>query len=316
MSLQQKMRPYVLPAAIVCSLLLHRWLSPLNFLTPYLVFSILLFSFCAADIRRLKPSPLEGWIAFLQVAGSIGGYLLIRLLTDNELLAEGLLIGVLCPVAASMSVVACALGANRQTAVSYTIIGNLTVAAVAPVLFSFVGQRQNLPFFESFSLIFMHIASVLAIPFIVALLLQRLLPAVNRRIAKHNGVAFYLWAGALLLTLGKTMDFVFTHGKGNGANIIWLGVLSLVMCIVQFLAGKRIGGRYGDSAAGGQMLAQKNSAMGIWMANLYLHPLASLYVAFYSIWQNIFNSWQLWHFQRQQQTKKHIDKQPDANKVA
>lgn len=315
MSLQQKIRPYVLPAAIVCSLLLHRWLSPLNFLTPYLVFSILLFSFCAADIRHLKPSPLEGWIAFLQVAASIGGYLLIRILTGNTLLAEGLLIGVLCPVAASMSVVACALGADRQTAVSYTIIGNLTVAAVAPVLFSFVGQRQNLPFIESFSLIFMHIAPVLAIPFIVALLLQRFLPSVNRRIAEHNGIAFYLWAGALLLTLGKTMDFVFTHGKNNGANIIWLGVLSLVMCIVQFLTGKRIGGRYGDSAAGGQMLAQKNSAMGIWMANLYLHPLASLYVAFYSIWQNIFNSWQLWRFQRQQQVKKHIDKQLDANKV-
>ena len=294
MSLQNKIRPYVLPAAIALGVLLHKWIGCLNFLTPYLIFSILLLTFCAADIRRLRPSKMEGWIAMFQLAVSTGGYAAIRLLTGNELLAEGLLIGVLCPVAASVSVVACALGANRQTVVGYTMSGNLLVAFSAPIVFSFIGQRQSMPFWESFTMIFMHIASVLAVPFILAWLLQKCWPAANRRIARYKGAAFYLWAAALLLTLGKTIDYIFLEGRGNGRNIIYLGILSLLMCIVQFTVGKKIGKRYGDTAAGGQMLAQKNSAMGIWMANMYLLPLAAVYMACYSIWQNLYNSWQLW----------------------
>ena len=314
MSLQQKIRPYILPAAIALGLLLHRWIGTLNFLTPYLIFSILLLTFCAADIRRLRPSLLEGWVALFQVAASLGGYFAIRLLTGNELLAEGLLIGVLCPVAASVSVVACALGANRQTVVSYTMVGNLTVACTAPIIFSFIGQRQSMPFWESFTMIFRHTASVLAVPFLLAWLLQRCWPAANRRIARYKGAAFYLWAAALLLTLGKTIDYIFLQGRGNGRNILYLALLSLLMCIVQFTVGKQLGKRYGDTAAGGQMLAQKNSAMGIWMANLYLLPLASVYTACYSIWQNLYNSWQLWRYPRQQE-KKRTDSQTTANKM-
>lgn len=295
----QKIRPYVLPAAILLSVLLHRWLGLLDAVTPFLIFGILLLTFCAADIRRLRPSRLELWIALFQVTVSLGGYALLRLCTHNELLAQGLLIGVLCPVAASSSVVACALGADRQTMVSYTMVGNLLVACTAPVVFSFIGIQQDLPFLTSFWMIFKRIASVLAVPFFLALLLQLCLPQVNRRIAKYKGAAFYLWALALLLTLGKTMDFVFLHGRGNGSSIAWLAGISLLMCGVQFFTGKAIGRKYGDSMAGGQMLAQKNSAMGIWMANMYLLPLASVYVACYSIWQNLFNSWQLWYYPRQ-----------------
>ncbi|MBR5664591.1 MAG: hypothetical protein IKX13_02435 [Bacteroidales bacterium] len=314
MSLQKKIRPYVLPAAILLGVLLHRWIGILNFLTPYLIFSILLLTFCAADIRHLRPSKLEGWIVLFQLAASTGGYAAIRLLTGNELLAEGLLVGILCPVAASVSVVACALGADRQTVVSYTMVGNLTVACAAPIIFSFIGQRQSMPFWESFTIIFMRIASVLAIPFIVAWLLQKCWPSANRRIARYKGAAFYLWAAALLLTLGKTIDYIFLEGGGNGRNILYLGILSLLMCVVQFAVGKRIGKHYGDTAAGGQMLAQKNSAMGIWMANMYLLPLAAVYVAFHSIWQNLYNSWQLWRYPRQQE-KKRTDFQTTANKI-
>ena len=307
MSLQKKIRPYVLPAAILLSLLFHQGLGRLDGITPYLIFSILLLTFSAVDLRSLRPSPMEFWIALFQLAVSVGGYMLIRLTTGNELLAQGLLIGVLCPVAASVAVVACALGAKRQTVTSYTIFGNIMVACAAPVIFSFIGQRQSMPFWQSFGQVLLHTDSVLAAPFLIALLLQTLLPKAGRCIARYKGAAFYLWASALLLTLGKTADFIFRHGSGNSTNILLLGLISLMMCIVQFAVGRRIGSRYGDKVAGGQMLGQKNSAMGIWLANLYLLPLAAVYVAFYSIWQNIFNSWQLWRRSHNGQSHKNTD---------
>ena len=153
-----------------------------------------------------------------------------------------------------------------------------------------------MPFWTSFWLILQKIATVLALPFVIALLLQWFLPKANDTIARYKSVAFYLWATALLLTLGKTMDFIAIHHAGNEQSILWLGVLSLVLCALQFAIGKLIGHHYGDTIAGGQLLAQKNSAIGIWMASLYLHPLTSVLLAFYSIWTNLFNSWQLWYY--------------------
>jgi BASS family bile acid:Na+ symporter len=181
---------------------------------------------------------------------------------------------------------------------SYTVIGNLIVSLVAPVYFSFIGVNQDMPFFDSFLQILRRIGTVIGLPFFVALALQLLWPKANRFISRYKGLAFYLWAVALFLTLGQTIHFIFLNGKGNWTSILWLGISALLFCIIQFGLGKWIGHKYGDTIAGGQLLGQKNSAMGIWMANHYLHPLASVYLAFYSVFQNLFNSWQIWYYGR------------------
>ena len=43
----------------------------------------------------------------------------------------------------------------------------------------------------------------------------------------------------------------------------------------------------------GQAFGQKNTTLGVWMAQTYLNPLSALGAAAYIIWQNIFNSAQL-----------------------
>jgi BASS family bile acid:Na+ symporter len=232
------------------------------------------------------------------VVVSLGGYALLKALHVNEIIAEGILIGVLCPVAASVAVVSTMLGADRNTVTSFTVIGNLVVSIVAPIYFSFIGVNQDFPFFTSFLQILRRVGLVIGLPFFVALALQLLWPKANHFISRYKGLAFYLWAVALFLTLGQTIHFIFLNGEGNWHSIIWLGVSALLFCIIQFGLGKWIGHKYGDTIAGGQLLGQKNSAMGIWMANHYLHPLASVYLAFYSVFQNLFNSWQIWYYER------------------
>ena len=298
MPMQKKIKPYVLPTAIVLGIGFHKWLGMVSGVTPYIIFVILLLTFCSVKLIKLRPSWLEFWIAVIQVVFSIAGYWLTMRLSGNTILAEGVLIGVLCPVAASVSVIACELGAKRETVVSYTVVGNLLVAIVAPAVFSIVGVQQTMPFWVSFWLIIRKIAAILALPYFIALVLQWCLPKVNEAIAKYKGAAFYLWATALLLTLGKTMDYIVLQHEGNETTILWLAVISFVLCATQFAVGKLLGHHFGDTIAGGQLLAQKNSAMGIWMACLYLHPLTSVVLAFYSIWTNLFNSWQLWYYAR------------------
>ena len=73
-----------------------------------------------------------------------------------------------------------------------------------------------------------------------------------------------------------------------------------MFCIVQFSVGRRLGRRYGDRIGGGQLLGQKNSGFGIWMANTFLSPLSSVFLAFYSVYQNLFNAWQLARMKKRQ----------------
>ncbi len=289
----QRFRPYVLPIAIVLGLLLHKWCAIFSFLVPFIIFAILLLTFTAVDLRKLRFSMLDLWLMLFQIVVSTGGYTLITLLGGSHIVAEGLLIGVLCPVASSVAVIACLLGANRETVTTYTIVGNLMVALVAPVVFSLVGDHPELDIVDSMLLMFTKIGSTLALPFFLAVLLQLLLPKANALLARYNALGFYLWAIALLFTLGQTIDYIFLNGEGNWSSIIWLGGLSLLFCVVQFATGRWLGKKYGDVIGGGQLLGQKNTAFGIWMANTFLSPLSSVFLAFYSVFQNVWNAWQL-----------------------
>lgn len=298
-----KIRPYVLPIAIVLGLLFHSWCGVLKVAVPYLIFSILLLNFAAVDVKKMHFSKMYLWLMLYQMGVSIGMYYLLKAFNASDILAQGVMLGVLCPVAASVVVIACMLGANRETVTSYTIIGNLMVAIVAPIYFSFIGNHQEIPFWTSFWMILGKIGTVIALPFFVALTTQVVMPKVHDLLCKIKGSSFYLWALALTITLGQTIDFMFMEGKENLSAILWLGVFSIAFCAVQFALGKYIGYKYGDIIAGGQLLGQRNSAMGIWMANTYLNPLAAIFPALYSVWQNMFNSIQLWVHDRKLEVK-------------
>ena len=289
-----RFRSFVLPFAIVMGLLFHRPLVSVREVTPYLIFAILLLNDVAVDMKKLKVTGLDLWIMLFQIVVSLGSYFLAKALGASELVAQGILGGVLCPVAASSVVIATLLGANRETVTTYTIVGNLMVALVGPVYFSFIGTMQDLPLLQSMWLIFRRIAPTLALPFFIALLLQHFAPKTHAFLCRYKSFSFYLWAAALTITLGQTIDFMFLNGREEKQSILILWAASVFFCIVQFAVGKWLGSKYGDRVAGGQLLGQKNSAMGIWIANTYLLPLASVFTALYSIWQNLFNSYQLW----------------------
>ena len=299
-----KLRSYVLPIAILIGLFLHAYLTSLREVTPWLIFSILLLNYVAVDMKKLKVTMLDVWIMLFQVVVSLGSYFLFKAFGASEVVAQGVLVGVLCPVAAASVVIATILGANRETVTTYTIVGNLMVAIVAPIYFSFIGTLQELPFLDSVWLIFRRIAPTIALPFFVALFLQKTLPGVNAFLCRYKGLSFYLWAAALTITLGQTIDFMFLRGAEEKNSILVMGVASVVYCAIQFAFGKWLGGKYGDRIAGGQLLGQKNSAMGIWIANTYLLPLASVFPALSSIWQNLFNSWQMWRKERKDNTRR------------
>lgn len=282
--------------AIVVGLLFHHYLAMVKPVVPFLIFSILFLNFSSVEVRSLRVRPMHGWLIAFQVFVSLGCYLLLH--PFNELLAQGMLIGILSPVAASVVVIACMLGADRSTITTYTLVGNVGIALVAPIYFSFIGTNVDMPFWDSFLLILSKIAPTLVLPLLLIILLQLFAPKVNNFIARYQGISFYLWSMALMITLGQTIDFIYLHGAGHIPEIIGLSVASMLACAVQFAVGKAIGRHYGDTVSGGQGLGQRNTALAIWMSAMYLQPLASTFPALYSIWQNLYNSYQLWRKDR------------------
>ena len=63
---------------------------------------------------------------------------------------------------------------------------------------------------------------------------------------------------------------------------------------------RAIGRRYGDPAAGGQSLGQKNTVLAVWMAQSFLDPISSVAPTAYIVFQNFVNSYQIWRKDREQ----------------
>lgn len=284
----------VLPLALVIGILLRGICAALAWSVPYVIFIILILTFSGVRIAKIRPTMLDLMLALFQMFVSFGLYWAIWLLTHNETIAQGAMICILCPVASSVTVVASMLGADAKRTVTYTVMGNLLIALIAPLYISIINIKLENSIIDIFLQIFGKISMVIAVPIIVVYLIQTFFPKLNDSIARHKSLSFYFWAYALLITIGQTADFTLARWHQDSINVLWLSVISLIICVVQFSVGRILGRLNGDSIGGGQLLAQKNSAMGIWIVNSFLNPVASVSMAFYSIWQNLFNSWQLY----------------------
>ena len=131
-------------------------------------------------------------------------------------------------------------------------------------------------------------------------------------------IPFYLWVCSIVVLTATVTQTVVDNYQSQMTNMFILLAASFVACLIQFGLGKLIGyylpapskGRdYQDvlvnpaaapktmagvsSITAGQAFGQKNTSLGVWMAQTYLLPMATLGAAAYIIWQNLFNSVQL-----------------------
>ncbi|MDD3079416.1 MAG: transporter [Paludibacter sp.] len=287
----KKLKGYMMPIAMTLGILFHNYVGVLSFLIPYLIFVMLLFTYIKLSWTQIKFTRMHLWLIIIQVAGSVAVYHALNPL--NPTLAQGAMICILAPTATAAPVIAGMLKGNVASLTGYSLISNLTVAVMAPLFFSYVGYNE-LPFFVSVLEISKRVLVLLVGPFIVALLLNKFLPRTSGHMKKHTGISFYLWSVSLIIVTGKTVVFIIEHGKANAGVEILIGLAALIICVLQFIVGRRIGRKFDDTVAGGQGLGQKNTVLAIWMAQMYLNPISSVGPGAYVLWQNLINSYQVW----------------------
>ena len=84
------------------------------------------------------------------------------------------------------------------------------------------------------------------------------------------------------------------HSEADRGIEIALAAVALAICVVQFTTGRALGRKYGDAAAGGQSLGQKNTVLAVWISQSFLDPIASIAPTAYIVWQNLVNSYQIY----------------------
>ena len=288
----KKLKGYMMPVAMITGALLYNQVSVLSFIIPYLIFIMLLLTFVKISIRDIHFKKLHFWLLLIQSLGSVLVFLILK--PFNLTLAQGVMICVLAPTGTAAVVITGMLRGNVASLTAYSLASNVLVAVVAPVFFSFIGTNHDLPFLTSFFGIGKRVFFLLVVPLILAFLLNKFLPKLTVELKKYAGVSFYLWSLALVIVSGRTVYYIVQQPEKNNLINLMIALGALVVCLAQYFTGRRIGRIYNDTVAGGQGLGQKNTVLAIWLAQMYLNPVSSIGPGAYVLWQNIFNSWQVW----------------------
>ncbi len=177
---------------------------------------------------------------------------------------------------------------------TYSLLCNVFVAVSGPVVLAAVGEHPEMSFLQSFLIICRNVFPLLILPIIAALGMERFVPKAHAWLVRRQELSFYIWAVSLFIVVGSSVSFAINRfTPGSAMTMVLLALGALVVCILQFAAGRRVGHHFGDTVSGGQGLGQKNTLLAIWIALTYLNPIASIAPAAYVAWQNIINSWQL-----------------------
>lgn len=290
---RQKLKPWMLPIAMVGGILFHGPINKIQGIVPYLIFTMLLITFCRVKPREFRLDRTIWWLLAFQIVGAILLYVGLRPL--NIPVAQSAFICVLCPTATAAPVVTGMLGGSIAYVASYSIISNLATALLAPALFIWVGSGANeLSFWEEFLLIIKQVGPLIILPLLIALILNAFAPKVHKAISGVQSVSFYLWAVSLFVVVGRSVSFMLSEPADRIPEMVSMAIIAGIVCIIQFRVGRRIGKLNNDPVSAGQGLAQKNTVLAIWMALTYLDPICSIGPAAYIAWQNTINSFQLY----------------------
>jgi len=262
---------------------------------PLLLFCMLFLTFCKVKPQELRLCAWHGWLLLLQCGVFVLLTWVLTLMPDNHWrsVVEGGMICMICPTATAAAVVTSKLGGNAASLTTYTILVNLAVALLVPAFVPLIHPHPGLTFGHSFLLIISKVFPLLFCPFLLAMLIRWISPTLLEWFTRKKDAAFYLWSVSLSLAIAVTTKSI----ANSDCPVIYeafIALASLLACIVQFAFGRHIGRIYDDRISAAQAAGQKNTVFAIWMSYTFMTPITSLAGGFYSIWHNVYNSWQLY----------------------
>ena len=332
MNLKQTIKDWMLPIAMVTGasvyLIYHALPEPVHkagpflneavgIIQPLLIFSMLFLTFCRIEPKDLRPHRWHWWLLLIQgglfvILGAVA-WGLMRFLPDSShngvILLESAMLCLICPTATAAAVVTRKLGGDVPGLTTYIVLINLLTALLVPLVVPVIHPQSGTGFWEAFSMILAKVFPLLITPCLCAWLVRYLAPGFHRKLMQYPDLAFYIWAVALALAIAVTTKSI-VHSTLSAGLIILMSLVSLICCAFQFGMGRYVGSHYRPhlrssaqaeeqgreirKVTAGQSLGQKNTVFAIWMGYTFMTPETAIVGGLYSIWHNIYNSWQLY----------------------
>ena len=276
-------------------------LSPVfDVIFPLFVFLTLFVTFCKVDFHQMRPHCWHIGVLVAQlllVAVNIGVVFWVEADVEQKLLWEAVLTCIIGPAASAAPVVVGKLGGNISTMTTYVLISSLVSTLMIPLVFPILEQSEHVSFFDAFLIILQKVSIVLLLPLVLGWLMQHFVKNLCAKIAAQPNLSFYFWSISLSITTGITVKNI-VHSSASLFLLLMIAITTFLLCFVQFGIGRVIGRQMGEEVNAGQALFQKNTALSIWVAYMYLNPVSSIGAGCYVLWQNIINSLELWHYRR------------------
>ena len=308
-NLASLIRKWMLPAAIVLGISLYMMYHFWPALHPYgkwlhlaasegqrLVIATLLFF----QFVKISPHDLKLWSWHFKALGiQVGSFLLLALVVyllepgPVRMLVECTMLCMICPTASAAGVITDRLGGNLATTVTYLVMINVAGTFLIPLVIPLVNPSAHMGFWSYVGHIAWKVFPVLILPGVVAWIIRYTTHKLQRALMRWASNSFYIWGIGLTLALVLATRALLLSGLGFW-SIAGIVAVSVFTCFIQFFAGHRLHRESVENLTAGQALGQKNTGFLIWLGYNYMTPVTSVAGGLYAIWQNLYNSWELY----------------------
>jgi bile acid:Na+ symporter, BASS family len=267
-------------------------LSKLSFLIQYLLMAMLFFAFLDIEIhpRSFRKGVL--WVVLANILVAFTAYWILRPFRMD--LALTAFITGIAPTATAAPVIIGFLQGEVEYVVGAVLVTNISMSLIVPLVLPFVvGNVVKVSIWQ----VLKPVLVTMFVPLILARL-SRLLPkGAQTVIRRGKAFSFTFWLLALLISSAKASDFLRNDISASATAVIPIALVSLALCVVNFSLGALLGGEHFRQESS-QSLGQKNNAFVIWVALTFINPLVAMGPTFYILYHNIYNSWQIYRFER------------------
>ena len=254
---------------------------------------LLFFQFVKVSPHDLKPVRWHFWALMLQVAGFTlcAAGVALASSVNVRIPLECAMICLICPTASAAGVITDRLGGNIAETVTYLVITNIAATLLIPLVIPLVCPSTEMGFWAYVWHIAARVFPLLLLPSVLAWTIRYTTKTMQRKLMRWAPNAFYVWGVSLTLAMVLATRAMVLSGLG-AVTIVLIVLVSMAACFLQYFVGRRL--HRGDSVTPGQALGQKNTGLMIWLGYSYLTPVTSVAGGLYAIWQNLFNSWELY----------------------
>ncbi len=306
---ERVIQDWMLPGAIVLGVSLYCIYRALPFLHPaghvlhdiasegqrWVIALLLFFQFVKISPHDFRFRRWHLPVLLFQVLVFLGFAAIAKFSAEGEIriLLECAMLCVICPTASAAGVITEKLGGSLPGAVSYVTLSNLAATLLIPLVIPMVKPSASLGFWAYVGHIALRVFPLLLMPGLVAWLIRYTMPRLQRKLMRLSRFAFYIWGVGLTLAMVLSTHALVLSRLSAGA-IACVVLVSAGTCAMQFVFGRHASRDAVDRITAGQALGQKNTGFLIWLGYNYMTPVTSVAGGLYAIWQNLFNSYQLY----------------------